>query len=64
MLDDQPPVPVGPGASVYIPRGDYHGTLNTGWQPLRFLVIYAPGGVEQTLRTLPDVTILPAGVIT
>jgi len=64
MLDDQPPVPVGPGASVYIPRGVYHGTLNTGWQPLRFLVIYAPGGVEQTLRTLPDVTILPAGVIT
>lgn len=61
MLDDQPPVPIRPGASIYIPRGVYHSTLNTGWEPLRFVVVYAPGGTEKALRELPDVTILPAG---
>ena len=59
MLDDQDPVLIRPGASVYIPRGVYHGTLNTGWEPLRLIVVYAPAGEEEILRALPDVTILP-----
>ena len=59
MLDDQDPVLIRPGASVYIPRGVYHGTLNTGWEPLRLIVVYAPAGEEEVLRALPDVTILP-----
>jgi oxalate decarboxylase/phosphoglucose isomerase-like protein (cupin superfamily) len=63
MIDDQPPVPVRPGASVYIPKGVFHSTLNTGWEPLRFVVVYAPAGAEQVLRALPDVTIIPAGKV-
>ncbi|MGH7459557.1 MAG: cupin domain-containing protein [Longimicrobiales bacterium] len=61
MLDDQPAVRVGPGAMIYIPRGVFHSTLNTGWEPLRFVVVYAPAGTEKVLRELPDVTIVPAG---
>lgn len=63
MLDDQPALPIRPGASIYIPRGVYHSTLNTGWEPLRFAVVYAPAGTEKVLRSLPDVTVLPAGVV-
>ncbi len=59
MLDDKPPVIVRQGASIYIPRGIYHGTQNTSDEVLRLLVIYAPAGEEQVLRALPDVTILP-----
>ena len=57
MLDDEPPVLIRPGASVYIPRGVYHGTLNTGWEPLRLIVVYAPAGEEEVLRALPDVAV-------
>ena len=59
MLDDEPPVMIRPGASVYIPRGVYHSTLNTGWEPLRLIVVYAPAGEEEVLRALPDFTIRP-----
>ena len=61
MLDDQDPVLIRAGASVYIPRGVYHATLNTGWEPLRLIVVYAPAGEEEVLRALPGVTILPTG---
>ncbi len=61
MLDDQDPVLIRAGASVYIPRGVYHATLNTGWEPLRLIVVYAPAGEEEVLRALPGVTIVPAG---
>jgi oxalate decarboxylase/phosphoglucose isomerase-like protein (cupin superfamily) len=61
MLDDQPPVRVRPGASIYIPQGVYHGTVNTGWEPLRLLIVYAPTGPEQVLREIPGVKIVPAG---
>jgi oxalate decarboxylase/phosphoglucose isomerase-like protein (cupin superfamily) len=61
MLDDRAPVPIRPGASIHVPRGVYHSTLNTGWEPLRFVVVYAPAGTEKVLRTLPDVRIVPAG---
>ncbi len=63
MLDDQPPVPIRPGASVYIPRGVYHSTLNTGWEPLRLIVVYAPAGEEEVLRALPEVTLVPPGTL-
>lgn len=61
MLDDEEPVEVGPGDSVYIPRGVFHSTVNTGWEPLRFVAIYAPAGPEKVLRELPDVRVVPAG---
>lgn len=63
MLDDEPPVKVRPGAMVYIPRGVFHSTMNTGWEPLRFAVVYAPAGTENVLRTLPDVRRVPAGQV-
>jgi oxalate decarboxylase/phosphoglucose isomerase-like protein (cupin superfamily) len=63
MLDDRPAVPIRAGACIHIPREIYHSTLNTGWEPLRFAVVYAPAGTEKVLRALPDVTIVPAGKI-
>jgi oxalate decarboxylase/phosphoglucose isomerase-like protein (cupin superfamily) len=63
MLDDHEAVPIRPGASIYVPRGVFHSTLNTGWEPLRFVVVYAPAGTEKVLRELPDVTVVPAGEI-
>ncbi len=43
------------------PRGAFHSTLNTGWEPLTLLAIYAPGGAENVLKTLPDYGEIPAG---
>ena len=63
MLDDRPAVGIRPGAMIYIPRGVFHSTMNTGWEPLRFVVVYAPAGTEKVLRSLPDVRIVPAGAI-
>lgn len=63
MIDDEDPVPVRPGASIYIPKGVYHSTRNTSWEPLRFVVVYAPAGAEAVLRELPGVTVVPAGGI-
>lgn len=59
MVDDQPPVLVRSGASIYIPADSYHSTLNTGWEPLRLLVVYSPAGPERLLRDLPGCTVLP-----
>jgi len=61
MLDDEEPVLVRPGASIYIPRGVYHSTINTSWEPMRLIVVYAPAGEEDVLRNLPEATILPPG---
>lgn len=60
MVDDQPPVRVRPGASIYIPADVYHSTVNTGWEPLRLLVVYAPAGPERALRDIPGCTVVPA----
>jgi len=61
MIDDQPPVKVGPGASIYIPADVYHSTINTGWEPMRLLVVYAPAGPERILRDIPGCQVLPPG---
>jgi hypothetical protein len=37
--------------------------MNAGWEPLRFVVVYAPAGPENVLRGLPGVRIVPAGGI-
>lgn len=60
MIDDEPAVEVGPGASIYIPKGVFHSTINTGWEPLRLLAVYTPSGPEDVLRGLPDVEIVLA----
>ena len=61
MIDDQPPIHVRPGASIYIPADVYHSTLNTGWEPMRLLVVYSPAGPERLLRDIPGCRVLPPG---
>jgi oxalate decarboxylase/phosphoglucose isomerase-like protein (cupin superfamily) len=61
MVDDQPPIHVRPGASIYIPADVYHSTLNTGWEPMRLLVVYSPAGPERRLREIPGCQVLPPG---
>jgi oxalate decarboxylase/phosphoglucose isomerase-like protein (cupin superfamily) len=61
MVDDGEPFPVRPGQAIWIPQGAFHSTLNTGWEPMVLLAIYAPAGAEQVLKTLPDYVEVPAG---
>ncbi len=59
MVDDRPPVNVGPGASIYIPADVFHSTLNTGSQTLRLAIVYAPAGPERLLREIPGCRVVP-----
>lgn len=61
MLDDGEPFTIRAGATIYVPAGVYHGTRNTGWEPLRLLALYNPGGPEKVLESLPDFRELPPG---
>ena len=54
MVDDAQTFPVGPGQAVFIPKAAFHSTINTGWEPLVLLAIYAPAGAEEVLKELPD----------
>lgn len=38
-----------PGTVVFIPAGAYHATTNTGWEPLKLLVVASPPGLETEL---------------
>jgi oxalate decarboxylase/phosphoglucose isomerase-like protein (cupin superfamily) len=49
------------GDMVHVPEGVEHGTLNTGWEPLTLLAVYAPPGPEEVLRDDPDSEIVPPG---
>jgi oxalate decarboxylase/phosphoglucose isomerase-like protein (cupin superfamily) len=49
------------GEMAYIPEGVYHGTENTGSEPMHLLAVYAPGGPEALLRADPRCVTLPAG---
>lgn len=48
------------GDLVHIPD-IFHATINTGWEPLKLIAIYAPPGPESLLRLLPDCRIVPPG---
>jgi oxalate decarboxylase/phosphoglucose isomerase-like protein (cupin superfamily) len=61
MVDDAKPFAVRPGQTVFIPKGAFHSTLNTGYEPMAILAIYAPAGAEQVLKELPDYQEVPAG---
>ena len=63
MLDDEPAVSVRPGASIYIPQGVFHSTVNTGWEPLRLIIVYTPAGPERVLREIPGCQVLPPGAV-
>jgi oxalate decarboxylase/phosphoglucose isomerase-like protein (cupin superfamily) len=54
MVDDAHTFPVRAGQAVFIPMGAFHSTINTGWEPLMLLAIYAPAGAEEVLKELPD----------
>ena len=54
MVDDADTFPVTPGQTVFIPTAAFHSTVNTGWEPLVLLAIYAPAGAEEALKGLPD----------
>jgi oxalate decarboxylase/phosphoglucose isomerase-like protein (cupin superfamily) len=53
--------PVHAGDAIRIPMGVYHSTVNTGWEPMRLMAIYAPSGAEAALREAPGFRSLPAG---
>jgi oxalate decarboxylase/phosphoglucose isomerase-like protein (cupin superfamily) len=61
MVDDTTTFDVRPGHTVWIPKGQFHSTVNTGWEPLSLLAIYAPGGAENALKGLPDYRELAPG---
>lgn len=61
MVDDGEPYEVRAGDVVYVPTGVHHSTRNTGWEPMRVIAIYNPGGSEAGLRTLPDYREVPPG---
>ena len=62
---------VGPGSLIYIPKGSYHSTFNTGWEPMRVLAVFSPPGPVQAMRDVGDtggvgtakMRIVPAGEI-
>lgn len=42
---------VGPGTAIFVPPQSRHSLACEGEEPLQYVVIYAPGGTEQELRT-------------
>jgi len=50
------------GSLVNIPKGAYHSTFNTGWEPIRILAVYSPPGPESVMRNSPEFRIFPPGV--
>jgi oxalate decarboxylase/phosphoglucose isomerase-like protein (cupin superfamily) len=63
MLDDGEPFEVKPGDTIYVPTGVFHSTRNTGWEPMRLLALYNPGGPEKVLEGLPDFQQVTAGSV-
>lgn len=55
--------PVAAGDLVHIPSDIFHATINTGWEPLKLIAVYAPPGPEALLRQLPGCEILPPGAV-
>jgi oxalate decarboxylase/phosphoglucose isomerase-like protein (cupin superfamily) len=51
------------GDLVHIPPDVDHETINTGWEALKLVAVYAPPGPEESLRSLPDCKVLPPGEI-
>jgi oxalate decarboxylase/phosphoglucose isomerase-like protein (cupin superfamily) len=63
MLDDREPFEVKPGDTIYVPTGVFHSTRNSGWEPMRLLAFYNPGGPEKVLEGLPDFRQVAAGSV-
>ncbi|GAC1327037.1 MAG: hypothetical protein NVSMB26_00210 [Beijerinckiaceae bacterium] len=54
---------IGAGSLVQIPKGAYHSTFCTGWEPIRILSVYSPPGPEATMRSSPEFKVLPADTL-
>lgn len=52
---------VGPGMLIHIPPDVFHSTINTGWDQMKIVAIYAPPGPEAELRAMPECQIIPPG---
>ena len=63
VLNDGEMFAVRAGDTIHIPKGIFHSTQNTGWEPLRLLALYNPGGAEKALEGLPDHRELPPGEV-
>jgi oxalate decarboxylase/phosphoglucose isomerase-like protein (cupin superfamily) len=65
MIEDDGGTPmfrhVRAGEMAYIPEGVYHGTENTGSEPMHLLAVYSPGGPEALLRADPGCVTVPPG---
>lgn len=59
------------GSLVFIPKGAYHSTFNTGWEPMRVLAVFSPPGPEAFMREMGDtggigaqeLRVVPAGEV-
>jgi oxalate decarboxylase/phosphoglucose isomerase-like protein (cupin superfamily) len=49
------------GEMVHIPSGVEHSTINTSWEPLRFLAVYSPPGPEAEIRDIEGAEVFPPG---
>lgn len=65
MIEDEDgtPVtwPIRAGDLVSIPKGRYHSTFNTGWEPIRILAVYSPPGPEAAMRDGEDFKVFKPG---
>ncbi len=52
---------VGPGTLIHVPPDVFHETINTGWEQMKIIAIYAPPGPEAELRAMPECEIIPPG---
>lgn len=43
---------IGPGSTVFVPRGSPHGWTNASDGPTRFLAVFSPGGLEHLFAQL------------
>ena len=43
-------IPVGPGATIYVPQGVWHGLRNNGPDILGMSATYSPSGFEQSAK--------------
>ena len=63
MIEDEDGTPItraiGPGTTVYVPRGRFHATLNRGEGPMRIFVAFSPSGSQAELKLLPDFRLIP-----
>ena len=50
----------GQGMLIHIPADIFHETINTSWESLKLIAIYAPPGPEDLLRDMAE-QILPPG---